>query len=99
MSAPGLLTLLIELVAYRPGAMHDDFGDGGHQSFDAVELRVVEGPLAGARITAFVDSRDVAAVARWNRPGTQLRVTVDAELLEATDVLFVGALAIEGALS
>ena len=96
MSVPDHLTLLIELVAYRPGAMHDDFGDGGYQSFDAVELRVVDGPRADARITAFVDPRDAAAVARWNRPGTQLRVTVDAELLDTTDVLFVGALAIEG---
>lgn len=94
MNGVPLLSLLVVLGAYRVDAMHDDFGDGSWQSFDAVEMRVVEGARAGTEIIALVDPRDATQVARWNRPGATLRISVEADVLDTTDTLFVCALTI-----
>jgi hypothetical protein len=94
MSGAPLLSLMVVLGAYRVDAMHDDFGDGTWQSFDAVEMLVVDGPRAGTEIVALVDPRNAAQVTRWNRPGATLHISVAADVLDTADTLFVGALTI-----
>ena len=95
MMSAAKIILPVRVAAYEQGAMHDQFADGSFQIFDAVRLRVLDGPYEGRELTLFVDARDPAAVEAWNRPGARLRISGAADLLETEGLLFSGAATIE----
>jgi hypothetical protein len=67
------MSIVVTLLTYTEGAMHDSFDDGSFAIFDVATARIDEGPETGSEIEIIVDATDTDAVAVWNRVGGRVR--------------------------
>jgi hypothetical protein len=87
------MKLVLHVRSCEPASVTDSYEDGSFQSFDSLEVDVVEGPRSGEHWRVLVESLSPEAK-RWNRPGQTLRVSIDPEQLDS-QVLFAPAFTIE----
>jgi hypothetical protein len=87
------MKLELAILSYDASAVFDDYDDGSHAAFDAVEAEIVSGERKGEKLRILVKS-DSPAAKLWNRPGGTLAVSVEPKQLSA-QVLSAGAFTIE----
>ena len=76
MSASATISVVLTILTYTEGAMHDSFDDGSFAIFDVATAQIENGPEAGKEIEIVVDATDTDAVAVWNRVGGRVRAQV-----------------------
>jgi hypothetical protein len=87
------MKLELAILSYDASAVFDDYDDGSHVAFDAIEAEVLSGERKGEKLRILVEG-DSPAAKHWNRPGQKLTVLIEPEHLTA-QVLFAGAFTIE----
>lgn len=82
------VSLTLTVTAYAPGVVHDSFDDGSFEIFDEALLLIVKGERTGEKVSVMIDAQDAEQVALWNRPGIEIRVSVDRDFLDPNIILF-----------